>query len=156
MRRRVVREEARLVCGIALEVYAEVRVVMERRVGREPQQTLLRPLAQVPAPGRQAGGRQSTALARRNRAPVRTARKLLVVGVVEAEPVLHPTLAAGHAESLGAARPRRRALLCELRAAALGMVLLRDARALLEGAWLELGLELELGLGACAPSTRPQ
>ena len=45
VRRRVVREEAGLVCGIPLEVLAELGIVMQRLVGGEPQQTLLRPLA---------------------------------------------------------------------------------------------------------------
>ena len=45
VRRRVVREEAGLVRGIPLEVLAELGIVMQRLVGGEPQQTLLRPLA---------------------------------------------------------------------------------------------------------------
>ena len=45
VRRRVVREEAGLVYGIPLEVLAELGIVMQRLVGGEPQQTLLRPLA---------------------------------------------------------------------------------------------------------------
>ena len=64
------------------------------------------------------------------------------------EPVLHPALAARHAQPLGAPRARRRALAREARAAALLTVaVLRHARALLERAWSGLGYGLAFGFG---------